>query len=305
MTVPHRVSVVIASHNRRDTTLACLQSLAMQDVKADLRVVLYDDGSSDGTSEAVRQAWPNATILSGDGTAFWSGATRIAFKISVEMGCDFCLWLNDDVILQPNAIGRLLTTYASVASAHGPLCLIGGAVADPRSGRTSYAGLVRPSKRWPLHIVRCDPDPDQPKRCDTLPGNVVLIPAATIRAVGLIDPVYRHTLGDLDYGLRVVSLGGWVGLVAGHLGTCAANQSGLRWFNPGLSLRKRWQVVLHPLGFPVRPWLHFARRHGGPCWPIFAVLPYWRLFVPSAIARTLDRWRRRVPEPHRARAHAS
>ena len=245
MTTPHRVSVVIASHNRRDKTLACLQSLAMQDAEADLRVVLYDDGSSDGTSEAVRQAWPSATLLSGDGTAFWSGATRIAFKNAVEMGCDFCLWLNDDVVLQPDAISRLLTTYASP------------------------------------------------------------IPAATIRVVGLIDPVYRHTLGDLDYGLRVRAIGGWVGLAAGHLGTCAANESGLRWFNPGLSLRKRWRLVLHPLGFPVRPWLHFARRHGGPYWPFFAVLPYWRLFVPSAIARTLDRWRRRLPEPHTARAHAS
>ncbi|MDX7953982.1 glycosyltransferase [Lichenihabitans sp. Uapishka_5] len=301
MTTP-RLTAVLACHNRRDRTLACLEALLNQDRAVDLRVVLFDDGSGDGTAAAVRRRVPEAHIITGDGSAFWAGGMRAAFAAASATDADFMLWLNDDVHLASDAVGRLLDAYRGlVAEGHG-FCLVGGAVVDPIDGRTTYAGIRRPSAWRPLRFQVQPPDPVERLRCDTLVGNVVLVPRLTAARVGGIGTAYRHTLGDLDYGLRVTAAGGWVGLAPGHCGTCAREGAG-RWFDPALPLRARWRLVGRPLGFPLRPWLHFARQHGGPFWFAFAALPFWRLLVPPRLARLVDRMRR-DPSPTGRTRHA-
>ena len=295
------VTAVLACHNRRARTLACLDSFHQQEGSFDLRVVLFDDGSTDGTAGAVLARHPGATILRGDGRAFWAGGMRAAFAAARTVPSDFYLWLNDDVILAPHALRTLIAVAAEHTRAGAPFCLVGGAVADPVTGRTTYAGIDRLHAGRPLRFTAVAPHPVEVHRCDTLVGNVVLVPRATADAVGGIGGAYRHTLGDLDYGLRVTAAGGWVGLAPGHLGTCARDTGGGgRWFDPSLPLGRRWRLVSHPLGFPLRPWLHFARRHGGPFWPLFAPLPYWRLGAPLRLARRVDR--RRAPIADRGAA---
>ena len=300
---PLSIAVIVACHNRRAKTIACLTSLKHQTADVAIRLFLFDDGSTDGTADAVREIWPDATIASGDGSAFWAGGMRVAFDEALRAGADHYLWLNDDVVLAPDGLVRLVDTATLLRRAGHAIHLIGGAVTDPRSGRTSYGGIVRPSPWWPVWFDRLGPDPVRPRRCDTLNGNVVLFPAATVTACGSIDPVYRHTLADLDYGLRVNALGGWVGLAHGHVGTCDVNHGGTRWLNPRLSLRERWRVVGTPLGLPLGPWLHFVRRHGGPVWPLFVALPYWRLFAPPGLAAVYDRWRHPIRRAEGRHAH--
>ena len=52
------LDVLMTSHNRRAKTLACLASLAAQDADLDVRVVLVDAGSQDGTREQVAATFP-------------------------------------------------------------------------------------------------------------------------------------------------------------------------------------------------------------------------------------------------------
>ena len=57
-----RVAALIAAHNRRDLTLACLRSLDAQRVPGvTVDAFVLDDGSSDGTSEAVAKRFPEAS----------------------------------------------------------------------------------------------------------------------------------------------------------------------------------------------------------------------------------------------------
>ena len=50
-----RVSVVVPTHNRKDKLLACLDALARQSIlPQEFEVVVVDDGSTDGTQEALQ-----------------------------------------------------------------------------------------------------------------------------------------------------------------------------------------------------------------------------------------------------------
>ena len=290
MTARPSIAVILACHDRRAKTLACLASVAAQTVDAGVHVVVYDDGSRDGTAEAVRTHHPDAVILQGTGTAFWAGGMRAAFDHALARGFDHYLWLNDDVVLAPNAIARLLAVAREATAAGRRLVLVGGAVADPRTQAFAYGGIERRSGRA-LRFIPVRPSQTAPRFCDTLHGNVVLVPAATARALGSIGRAYIHALGDLDYGLRVREAGGAVILAPGYLGWCEANPRASRFFDAGTPLEERWRLLGDPLGFPPRPWLHFARAHGGRFWWIAAARPFWRLLVPARIARRLGRLR--------------
>ena len=72
---------------------------------------VVDDGSEDGTSEAVLQTIPETHLIAGSGNLYWGGGMRLAFKEAMKDGWDFYLLLNDDVILKPSAIEILLATF--------------------------------------------------------------------------------------------------------------------------------------------------------------------------------------------------
>jgi hypothetical protein len=63
------------------------------------------------------------------------------------------------------------------------------------------------------------------------------------------------------------------------------------WRRADLSWRQRWAAVTGPKGLPPRQMWVYARRYGGPAWPLFWALPYLRaLLFPK----------RRPPKAHRA-----
>jgi GT2 family glycosyltransferase len=76
-----RTAVLITCHNRKPKTLACLAALFNQELSPEVTIDVYlvDDGSTDGTAEAVHQAYPQVKILQGDGSLFWNRGMRKAF----------------------------------------------------------------------------------------------------------------------------------------------------------------------------------------------------------------------------------
>src|SRR5215213_1125781 len=101
------LAVLITCHNRRAKTIACLDALFTQARFAGgFRVFLVDDGSTDGTREAVEAQFSNVTILRGNGTLFWCGGMRKAFAAAAPSDPDHYLWLNDDTRLDPDALSH-------------------------------------------------------------------------------------------------------------------------------------------------------------------------------------------------------
>jgi len=62
-----KVALVIPVFNRRETTLQALRSLSRIDTRGlCVRTIVVDDGSTDRTSEAVREEFPCIELISGE-----------------------------------------------------------------------------------------------------------------------------------------------------------------------------------------------------------------------------------------------
>jgi len=60
-----RVSVAVVTHNDLDNLVSCLQSLAKQEYPAAAtEIVVVDDGSTDGTADALRSNFPGVRVIS-------------------------------------------------------------------------------------------------------------------------------------------------------------------------------------------------------------------------------------------------
>jgi GT2 family glycosyltransferase len=284
---PVHIAVVLASYNRKQTTLRCLASLdGAASPDATIEVFLFDDASPDGTAAAVREAFPRTHIIPGDGNQFWCGGMRAAMKAANRTDYDFLLWLNDDVELAPDFLKILLSSHVRAEAQLGPgPHVIVGAVVDPETGALTYSGFRRRSALHPAKLTPVMPDGSGLQACDTMNGNCVLFPAAIVRQVGAIDPVYTQQIGDLDYGYRCTRNGAKLWVAPKPVGTCRVNRRRLRWSNRALSLRERLNILNTPHGLAPKPWLHFMWRFGGAVGVVLLFVGYAQWLSLSVFAR--------------------
>lgn len=266
------VTAILASHNRREQTLACLGSYFGQEVDPamDLEAVLVDDGSTDATAGAVRGHFERARVIEGDGTLFWAGAMAIAEDAALRSSPDYLLWLNDDVVLDPGALSLLI----DVTDSESQPSIAVGALRDPENGTVTYSG-VRRTGLHPLRFERITPGV-RPVPIQTFNGNVVLVPRAVTGMVGSFDGAFVHAGADFDYGLRAADAGVSNVLAPGTVGTCPPNPGPQPWLDPSAPIHRRVSELLGPKGAPPRARARYLRRHGGPAWPVFWLASYAR-----------------------------
>lgn len=270
-----RVTAVMTCHDRRDRTLACLAAVGAQvGHGAAVSVVVVDDGSTDGTADAVQQRHPDARLVTGDGQLWWNGGMRLGLATArAEFDPDHLWWLNDDTEPDPHALATLLSTATSwLGGGAGPIVV--GATRDPTTGELTYGGVVRPDPRRPMRFELLEPA-DRPRAAETMNGNCVLVPRDAAEAVGELDPAYRHAMGDFDYGLRAREHGIDVVVAPGTVGTCARNPD--PW--AAGDIQATWRRLAAPNGLPPAEWRTFTRRWAGPLWPVYFLSPYVRRLV--------------------------
>lgn len=222
-TLPSLATVIIIPvHNRRDLTLACLRRLRANGDLARHSVLLIDDGSTDGTGEAVAAEFPGVLVQRGDGNLWWTGAMALGMAEAFGRGAQAVVWLNDDCLPEPGAIDRLVAALAQAADVAGPTCLRedGGRDASGFSGRhqvSARAGESRP--------------------VEGLSGYCVAISRRAWEKVGAPDARrFPHYYGDTAYtlqasraGLRVLLLGDAVVQLRDYTPPAATFPAGATW----------------------------------------------------------------------------
>ncbi|MEQ8468167.1 glycosyltransferase family 2 protein [Coleofasciculus sp. E1-EBD-02] len=278
-----RTAVLMTCHNRKPKTLSCLAALFNQILPREVKLDVYlvDDGSTDGTAQAVLQAYPHVKILPGNGNLYWNRGMRKAFAEAMKYDYDYYLWLNDDTLLYPDALSSLWQTYHHLTKQGHEKAIIVGSTHHPNTGKLTYGGFGRSTWWHPFKYSLVEPG-TEPKPADTLNGNCVLIPRAVVQILGNLDPAFSHSIGDTDYGLRAQRQGCSVWVAPGYAGKCQTNPpQGHPWLDPKFTLKQRWQAVTDHKGLPPRESKVFCQRYAGWLWLFFWLLPYIRLVLVS------------------------
>jgi GT2 family glycosyltransferase len=249
------ISVLITCHNRKDKTLECLRLLFLQNgINNDfnIKVFLVDDGSTDGTSEAIANQFSEVRIIQGNGNLFWNRGMHLAWGVaSKESNPDFYLWLNDDVELEANAILVLLNN-----SKINALEIINGPTYWGDEKYTTYSGydennhLLFPNGRKQI--------------CSYFNGNIVLVSKNVFKILGNLEYTYRHGLGDFDYCYRANKIAIKLYMAPQHLGKCEGNNKIKGFLDHSIPIIRRLQLLYHPLSgaSPLEFWLLAFRKAG-------------------------------------------
>ena len=182
-------------------TRECLTSVLARDPPAD-HVLLVDNGSRDGTAEAVRAEFPAVEVLRLDTNRYFAGGVNEGVRHALEKGAGSILLLNNDVVLERGALEALVRALEADPKR---------AAVSPKiyyfeppdviwfaGGRIGGLGLVR-------HRgvnVKDEKFRDAPGETEYVSGAAVLIARSALESVGLLDPDYVMYVEDVDWSAR-------------------------------------------------------------------------------------------------------
>ncbi|MCD8016078.1 MAG: glycosyltransferase [Lachnospiraceae bacterium] len=270
-----KVTVIFTCFNRKEKTIAAIESLEKGNREHSLRYIIVDDNSTDGTVEAIEALNVNAVVMHGNGELYWSGGMRVGIGEFLQHTeeSEYMLLINDDVNFYPNIIECMINRSIQNKDA-----IIVGATCD-RNGNFSYGGLcLTNDQRKGLY------NPVLPsealERCDTFNCNCVLVKTTIATLLGNFDPMYRHSLADLDYGLSASKKGVMILSTDNYVGVCDKNSNKGTWHDKSLSRIQRFKKKESVKGDPIKPWFHFLRKNFGFTTAIkFSASPYIRIIL--------------------------
>lgn len=260
----HRVAVVVPVHNRKALTERFLKSFAEVEYE-NYKIVIVDDGSSDGTAEWLAEEHSGVVVLPGSGDLWWTGATNLGAQYALDHNFDFILTINNDATVSPDFLGRLVQSAVEY-----PKAIVGCRLHDLLQPDRIWAlgGAVRWSDGKPFHINKPDMiDPNEQRvAVGILPGCGVLIPCDCFREIGLYDAKnYPHYHADSEFTFRA-GLAGYKVLV---------DTQAIAWYDTANSFKERSLLSSF-----------FGKRSPAYWRPILAFhLSYcpWYLIVPSMV----------------------
>jgi GT2 family glycosyltransferase len=233
------VSAIVVNYRRAEMTVACLAALrkALERVDGASEIVVVDNGSGDGSPEAIRAAEPEATVIAlPENLGFPSGASEGIRRSSGE----WVALINNDVIVEPDALaemlalGRTATDVGSVAAqmrfADDPNVINSAGIGVDRLGIAHDRLLGEPLSAGEDHPV------EVLGAC----GGAALHRRRMLDEVGGMDESYFFALDDADLGWRA-RMAGWrclyapAAVVYHHHGATTAHGSDLKYFHVGLN----------------------------------------------------------------------
>jgi len=290
-----RVSVVIPTWNVRDELLGALAALAREvaAVPFDVETIVVDDGSRDGTAEAVRARY-------GDDVRLVVHAENRGFAASVNHGVArasgaLVLLVNADCELEPGALDALV----GFLDAHPDYAAVAPSLVNPDG--TPQAACMRFPKLWtPLFhggpLERLWPRSPELARYfardldPTGDGDVEQPPAACLclrrelyRELGGFDEELVVFFNDVDLCRRLRDRGGRIR----RLGTAHARHAVGRSTRQLDDFAERWHVDRY----------RYHRRHFGPLGGAVAKLATTGVFCEFALRQWARRLTGRAAEP--------
>ncbi|MFF5178388.1 glycosyltransferase [Micromonospora sp. NPDC000316] len=220
--VDEPVAVLLPLRDEAARVTPCLRALLAQRGVPDLRIVVLDDGSTDGTSDVVRAVVgddPRVTLLSGVAPPpGWLGKPHACWQLATraDPAATVLVFVDADVVLAPHAVAAAVTELrAAGATLLSPYPRIVVATAADR--------LVQPLLQWlwltflPLRAMERSRRPS----LAAAGGQFLVLDRAGYTTTGGHAAVADKILEDVELARAVKRAGGRIALADGsRLATC-------------------------------------------------------------------------------------
>lgn len=199
------VSIVL-NLDRRADTLACLASIE-GNTYGRIQVLVLDAGSTDGSVQAVREAFPAASVVELRENLGYAGNNNVGITAALDRGADWVLLLNEDTLLDRHCIERLVLAGESDPriGVLGPMVYH----ADEPTVIQSAGGRI--DGRWVFsHLGQNQPDAGQfegPRDVDWISGCAILVRRRVIDEVGPLDARFFYYYEETEWCVRAAKAG--------------------------------------------------------------------------------------------------
>jgi GT2 family glycosyltransferase len=204
------LTVIVLHWNGYADTAALLPTLARCRVPEGwrARVLVVDNGSTDGSGARLAAEFPEIELLSLDSNRMFAGGNNAGLRLALERGDDAIMLLNNDTEADPGLYERLLLALAQNPGAGAVAPLIYYA---PPGDAIWFAGAVCiPALGFTAHRGIRSRDHGQYREIETsgyLTGCCLLAPSEVWKRVGLLDESYFIYAEDADWSLRARAAG--------------------------------------------------------------------------------------------------
>lgn len=205
------VYILCGVHNNLAQTKALLGCVKAQNYEQ-IKTVIVDDGSTDGTANYLIKTHPEIVIIPGDGNLWWTGAMFQGVKKIIETAADndFILTVNNDCTFDSDYVQNLVETCLQNNRA-----ITGSLVMDKEDKKVIWDAGV--SINWqkgkiygrPYKLIDELPkNRSYDNNIDTLSTKGTLYPVSTAEAIGNFDRKnLPHYLSDYEYACRAKKAG--------------------------------------------------------------------------------------------------
>ena len=248
------VSAIVPTYNRADLVRSIVTNLQGQTHPPD-QIIIVDNGSADATQIVARELGADLLVF----------PENRGFAVAVNEGirhasAEWLLIANNDVVLEPTWIDRLLTSLDRSNALFGIGKLFRKDGAGTLDG--SWDLVSRAAYAWRCGYGRKDGEVwSFPRKIWLAPMTAALFHRQVFERVGLLETRFESYYEDVDFGIRC-ALAGVEGIyepaaVAVHIGKATLGQHARRI----MYLTARNQVLLLAKHYPSRTLRRFA-------WPI-------------------------------------
>lgn len=198
-----QVEIVTPVHNRKDLTLMCLRSISRLNCEGlEIHTIIVDDGSTDGTSEAIEREFPEVEVIKGDGNLWFTEGTNVGMRAALKHNPDYILLINDDQIFDENSVKYMVETAEKYPrSVVGSLLLLWDTPHKLFQVAPKWETFSGGWRHWYHQTIWTLPK--KPFQVDLIVGNCVLVPVQAINEEGLMDSKRYPNFGDAEYTPRL------------------------------------------------------------------------------------------------------
>lgn len=202
-----KISVILVNYNGLSYNDACIESLLASTGCGRLQIVVVDNASTDGSYAKLQERWgrhPQVTLVQAERNLGFAGGNNIGIRKALETAPDFLMLLNNDTVIEPDAIGHLIALQKETGGIVAPKILY----ADRRDIVWSAGGEFSPVIAKSRHIGYNKPDGpayDEDCSCSFANGCCFLMSHSVFDKIGYMDERFFLYYEDNEYSLRAVS----------------------------------------------------------------------------------------------------